>query len=123
MMVLNYEMVAFLAFGTSNIVYVCTLFNRPQIHRSNCTRETHINIGDTSHISVVNDRINISCQAPLLKHTFSISIHKNVFVVSKAKFQKDFLVSSILPKSEQKKFNLTTMIPQVELLSFVFWKN
>ena len=35
---------------------------------------------------------------------------------------KDFLVSSILPKNEQKKFDFTTMIPQVNLFSFVFWR-
>ena len=38
-------------------------------------------------------------------------------------FQKNFLLSSILPKNKQKKFDLTTMIPQVDLLSFLFWKN
>ena len=77
-MVLNYEMVAFLAFGISfTCVHVCTcaLFNRPHcttrcvLHMSNCTQDSHINVGDTSHISIVNDRINGSCQAPLLKHT------------------------------------------------------
>ena len=34
-----------------------------------------------------------------------------------------FFVSSILPKNEQKKFDFTTMVPQVELFSFVFWEN
>ena len=32
-----------------------------------------------------------------------------------------FLVSSILPKNEHKKINFTTMVPQVELFSFIFW--
>ena len=27
------------------------------------------------------------------------------------------------PKNEQKKFEFTTMVPQVELFSFVFWEN
>ena len=38
------------------------------------------------------------------------------------KFQREFLVSSILPKKRMKKFDLTTMIPQVDLFSFGFWK-
>ena len=67
-MVLNYEMVAFLAFGISS-TGVHFLTDLIVLHRSNCTQETHINVGDTSHISIVNDRINGSCQAPLLKHT------------------------------------------------------
>ena len=29
----------------------------------------------------------------------------------------------IEPKNEQKKINFTTMVPQVELFSFVFWEN
>ena len=36
---------------------------------------------------------------------------------------KFFWVSSILPKKLTKKIDLTTMAPQVELFSFVFWKN
>ena len=39
------------------------------VHMSNCTQDSHINVEDTSHISIVTDRINGSCQAPLLKHT------------------------------------------------------
>ena len=35
-------------------------------------------------------------------------------------FRNVFLVSSILPKNERKKFNLTTMVPQVELFTFIF---
>ena len=40
----------------------------------------------------------------------------------KHEFQKDFLVSSILPKNEQKE-EKSTLIPQVELFLFIFWKN
>ena len=34
-----------------------------------------------------------------------------------------FLVSSILPKNEQRKIDFITMVPQVELFLFVFWDN
>ena len=32
------------------------------------------------------------------------------------------MVTSIPPKNEQKKIDFTTMIPQVDLFSFVFWR-
>ena len=35
---------------------------------------------------------------------------------------KGQLISKCLPKNEQK-FDFTTMVPQVELFSFVFWEN
>ena len=47
-----------------------------------------------------------------------------IFSVShKGWFRNVFLVSSILPNNEEKRINLTTMVPQVELFLFVFWKN
>ena len=39
-----------------------------------------------------------------------------------SKYQKDFLVSSILSKKSTKKFELTTTIPQVNLFLFIFWE-
>ena len=35
---------------------------------------------------------------------------------------KGFLMSSISSKKRTKEFNFTTMIPQVDLFSFVFWR-
>ena len=54
---------------------------------------------------------------------FSSSFRKNntaqcqdIQSLKVSEFQKD-------QKNDRKKFNLTTMIPQVDLFSFVFWKN
>ena len=46
----------------------------------------------------------------------------SLLVLKVSQFQKDFLVSSILPKKTKKKFDFTTMIPQVDLFSSVFWE-
>ena len=46
-----------------------------------------------------------------------------VFFVKGQLISKNFLESSILPKIEQKKIDLTTMATQVELFSFAFLKN
>ena len=40
--------------------------------------------------------------------------------VKVSKFRKQFLVTSILPKKLTKKFNFTTMIPQVKLYPFIY---
>ena len=40
-----------------------------------------------------------------------------------SKFQKDFFDILNSSKKRTKKFDLTTMIPEVDLFSFVFWKN
>ena len=41
-----------------------------------------------------------------------LSLLSNMAVLNVSKFRKRFMVSSIFPKSERKKFNLSTMIPQ-----------
>ena len=45
---------------------------------------------------------------------------KKKVLIKVSKSQKQLMVSSILPKNERKKFDFTSMIPQVELFSFVF---
>ena len=47
---------------------------------------------------------------------------QTMFRLKVGKFQKDFLVILNSSKKLTKKFDPTTMIPQVELFSFVFWK-
>ena len=60
----------------------------------------------------------------------SIQRKKNFMVGNHSqKYCKDQLISKCLfgifnsPKKQTKKFDFTTMVPQVELFSFVFWEN
>ena len=49
----------------------------------------------------------------------------NLFSMKSTKGQmisKGFLVASISSKKQTKEFDFTTMIPQVDLFSFVFWR-
>ena len=54
------------------------------------------------------------------------NVNKETFRCQELKvslFLKDFLVSSILPKNERKIRPNSTMMAQVKLFSFGFWKN
>ena len=47
----------------------------------------------------------------------------SMYILKVRQSRNDFFKSTFLPKNEQtKEFDFTTMIPQVDLFSFVIWK-
>ena len=54
---------------------------------------------------------------------FEKLIQANYSVLEVSSYLNVFFGSSIYPKKRTKKIDLTTIVPQVELFLFFFWKN